>query len=142
MDVRISHHLNPLSQTNTYKHIKSSGCVMLISQTLPHINVRIPIYSNKSSTRNTLEGQIGQVNFTSKSLQNICVLLPKVRRAQLRLERKRRRGLFLEYICINMKSQKRRAAEKRRYFFINFRRPQRHARNPFWRGGGDYIYKE
>ena len=33
MDVRISHHLNPLSQTNTYKHIKSSGCVMLISQT-------------------------------------------------------------------------------------------------------------
>ena len=34
MDVRISHHLNPLSQTNTYKHIKSSGCVMHISQTL------------------------------------------------------------------------------------------------------------
>ena len=33
MDVRISHHLNPLSQTNEYKDIKSSGSIMLISQT-------------------------------------------------------------------------------------------------------------
>ena len=33
MVVRISHHLNPLSQTNEYKDIKSSGSIMLISQT-------------------------------------------------------------------------------------------------------------
>ena len=106
MSIRISNHLDPL-------------CLLFKHGT--HIDVRMPNHSNKSSSRNTLEGQIGQVNFTRTSLQNICVLLSKVGRDALRPERKRRRGRFSEYLCIIMKSQKRKAAGKRGYLFINFR---------------------
>ena len=142
MVVRISHHLKPFPQQILIRISNNLDALCLFLKHGRHMNVRIPNYPNKSSNRNTLEGQIGQVNFTKKSLQNICVLLSKVVRDALRPERKRRRGQLLEYLCRNNLVQKRKAAEKRRCFFINFRRPQRNARNPFWRGGGDYIYKE
>ena len=98
MSIRISNRLDTL-------------CLFLKHGT--HINVRIPNYLIKSSNRNTLEGQIGKLNFTRTSLQNICVLLLKVVRAPLRPERKRRRERFLEYLCRKKIVPKRKAAGKR-----------------------------
>ena len=62
MDVRISHHLNPLSQTNEYKDIKSSGSIMLISQTW-HVHKR---KDAKLSEQQQQQEHIGGSNRTSE----------------------------------------------------------------------------
>ena len=67
MVVRISHHLNPLSQTNEYKDIKSSGSMMLISQTWhAHKRKDTKLFEQKQQ-----QEHIGRSNWTSEFHKNI-----------------------------------------------------------------------
>ena len=67
MDVRISHHLNPLSQTNEYKDIKSSGSVMFISPTW-YAHKR---KDTKLSDQKQQQEHIGGSNWTVEFHKNI-----------------------------------------------------------------------
>ena len=62
MDVRISHHRNPLSQTNQCMDIKSSGSIMLISRTW-HAHKR---KDTKSFEQKQQQEHIGRSNWTGE----------------------------------------------------------------------------
>ena len=67
-DFTNSHHLNPLSQTNKYKDIKSSGSVMLMSQTWHHAHER---KDTKLSEQEQQRQHIGGSNRTGEFHKNI-----------------------------------------------------------------------